>query len=240
MPRSLAPRIAACCAAPMLLLLPASHARAQAPGAARPLIARALRVEDFYSIRTPGAPTLSPDGRWVAFTVTSRVEATNAEPSEVWLVPSDASRPAERVSPEGERATSPRWTDEGRLRFTGERKAWQLHPDSRVLEQEAARAATRGANGEVTLPAHNGNALLDGAVDYEQVIAGTEPDLADVQPSPDDLYIVYTGGTTGMPKGVLWRQNDIFMGACGGRNVYTGEAVTTLAEIAERAGEKII
>ncbi|GAB04797.1 AMP-binding protein [Gordonia amarae] len=82
----------------------------------------------------------------------------------------------------------------------------------------------------------SGNALLDGAVDYEQVIAGTEPDLADVQPSPDDLYIVYTGGTTGMPKGVLWRQNDIFMGACGGRNVYTGEAVTTLAEIAERAG----
>lgn len=124
--------------------------------AARPAIARALRIDDFYAMRSVGAPTLSPDGRWVAFTVTSRVEATNAEPSEVWLVPSDASRPAERVSPEGERATSPRWTDEGRLRFTGERKAWQLHPDSRLLEQEAARAATRGANGEVTLPAPNG------------------------------------------------------------------------------------
>ena len=35
--------------------------------------------------------------------------------------------------------------------------------------------------------------------------------------SPDDLYILYTGGTTGMPKGVLWRQNDIFIGAMGGR-----------------------
>lgn len=31
--------------------------------------------------------------------------------------------------------------------------------------------------------------------------------------SPDDLYILYTGGTTGMPKGVLWRQEDIFLGA---------------------------
>ncbi len=41
--------------------------------------------------------------------------------------------------------------------------------------------------------------------------------------SPDDLYILYTGGTTGMPKGVLWRQADIFVGAMGGRNLATGE-----------------
>ena len=37
--------------------------------------------------------------------------------------------------------------------------------------------------------------------------------------SPDDLYILYTGGTTGMPKGVLWRQADIFVGAMGGRSL---------------------
>jgi fatty-acyl-CoA synthase len=35
--------------------------------------------------------------------------------------------------------------------------------------------------------------------------------------SGDDLYILYTGGTTGMPKGVLWRQADIFFGALGGQ-----------------------
>jgi acyl-CoA synthetase (AMP-forming)/AMP-acid ligase II len=36
--------------------------------------------------------------------------------------------------------------------------------------------------------------------------------------SPDDHYILYTGGTTGMPKGVVWRHEDIFFGAMGGGN----------------------
>ena len=35
-------------------------------------------------------------------------------------------------------------------------------------------------------------------------------------PSPDDLYLVCTGGTTGSPKAVLWRQGDIFVAAMGG------------------------
>ena len=60
----------------------------------------------------------------------------------------------------------------------------------------------------------SGNALLDGAVDYEGALAGASPQRPEVQVmggdwSPDDLYILYTGGTTGMPKGVLWRQADI-------------------------------
>ena len=37
--------------------------------------------------------------------------------------------------------------------------------------------------------------------------------------SADDLYILYTGGTTGMPKGVMWRAEDIFFGAFGGGNL---------------------
>ncbi|MGI5217824.1 acyl-CoA synthetase [Nocardia sp. CA-290969] len=80
----------------------------------------------------------------------------------------------------------------------------------------------------------SGNELLDGAVDYETVLATTEPEPLPVEPSPDDLYVLYTGGTTGMPKGVLWRQHDIYMGACGGRDANSGTTVASYAEIAER------
>ena len=65
---------------------------------------RPLAIEDFYRLKTVAGPALSPDGGWVAFTVTTRVEATNGETGEVWLVPSDGSRAAARVSPEGANA----------------------------------------------------------------------------------------------------------------------------------------
>ncbi len=62
----------------------------------------------------------------------------------------------------------------------------------------------------------SGNALLPGAVDYEEALRQSSPERPQLQWSPDDLYILYTGGTTGFPKGVLWRQEDIFFGALGG------------------------
>jgi acyl-CoA synthetase (AMP-forming)/AMP-acid ligase II len=75
--------------------------------------------------------------------------------------------------------------------------------------------------------------LLPGARDYESALAAASAALPDVQPSEDDLYIIYTGGTTGMPKGVLWRQVDIFFAALGGR-VPGGEAVQSVDEIVAR------
>jgi 3-oxocholest-4-en-26-oate---CoA ligase len=79
----------------------------------------------------------------------------------------------------------------------------------------------------------SGNALLDGAVDYESIIESSSPTSL-VAHSPDDLYVLYTGGTTGMPKGVLWRQHDIFMTSFGGRNIMTGETVGSTDEIVAR------
>ncbi len=83
----------------------------------------------------------------------------------------------------------------------------------------------------------SGNDLVHGAVDYESIVKSGTPVLPPNEPSPDDLYVLYTGGTTGMPKGVLWRQHDIFMTSFGGRNMYTGEVTGSYEDIAKRVSE---
>jgi acyl-CoA synthetase (AMP-forming)/AMP-acid ligase II len=75
----------------------------------------------------------------------------------------------------------------------------------------------------------SGNALLPGAVDYEEALSKEPPEPPQAL-SPDDLYILYTGGTTGMPKGVLWRQEDIFLAA-----LSSGGTPKTIEGLQERA-----
>ena len=81
----------------------------------------------------------------------------------------------------------------------------------------------------------SGSALLDGAVDYETILATPEPAGGMPTPSGDDLYVLYTGGTTGMPKGVLWRQHDIFLSSMGGRPWGADEFTASYAELADKA-----
>ncbi|HEY7068921.1 MAG TPA: AMP-binding protein [Acidimicrobiales bacterium] len=67
----------------------------------------------------------------------------------------------------------------------------------------------------------SGAPLLPGAMRYEEALAAATP----VPPSglsSDDRYIVYTGGTTGMPKGTLWRQGDFLASALGVRGTQDG------------------
>src|SRR4051794_38177458 len=63
------------------------------------------------------------------------------------------------------------------------------------------------------LPLLGNTIVIDG--DYEDALAtaGADPDFG--ERSPDDRYILYTGGTTGLPKGVVWRQEDIYFAAIG-------------------------
>ncbi|OMC38409.1 acyl-CoA synthetase [Mycolicibacterium fortuitum] len=62
----------------------------------------------------------------------------------------------------------------------------------------------------------SGNALIPGALDYEDALAAANPYAPPTQPDPDDLYLLYTGGTTGMPKGVMWTQAEILESGLGG------------------------
>ena len=59
-----------------------------------------------------------------------------------------------------------------------------------------------------------------GDQDYETLLGSGRPDLSDPERSDNDVYLLCTGGTTGMPKGVMWPHKSLFMGALGGGGIY--------------------
>jgi fatty-acyl-CoA synthase len=134
-------------------------------------------------------------------------------------------------------------------RYVGEELRYLLgdaRPQALILHSSLAPIMaevlpTLDAAPEVLLQVEDesGHPLLPGAVWYEEALAGADPAGPPVEPHPDDLYILYTGGTTGMPKGVLWRQHDIFMAAMGGRKVGTWEIVTSYENLTERLGDSM-
>ncbi|TDC40286.1 acyl-CoA synthetase [Actinomadura sp. KC345] len=76
--------------------------------------------------------------------------------------------------------------------------------------------------------------VVPGSVEYEKALADAAPGGGFPERSNDDRYIMYTGGTTGYPKGVEWRCEDIFFGALGGGNVL-GDPIGSPEELAANA-----
>jgi acyl-CoA synthetase (AMP-forming)/AMP-acid ligase II len=73
-----------------------------------------------------------------------------------------------------------------------------------------------------------------GSLNYDEELANASPERDFAPRSADDLYLVYTGGTTGMPKGVMWRHEDVFFAALMGGNPY-GPPPERPEQVAENA-----
>jgi 3-oxocholest-4-en-26-oate---CoA ligase len=71
-------------------------------------------------------------------------------------------------------------------------------------------------------------------VDYEALIEHESEEQVPQLRSGDDQYILYTGGTTGMPKGVVWRMEDVLMTLGGGIDAVTGEKYPTPEALADK------
>jgi fatty-acyl-CoA synthase len=76
---------------------------------------------------------------------------------------------------------------------------------------------------------------LAGSTNFEEV-AGTLVETPLPAPSPDDLYLVCTGGTTGRPKAVLWRQGDIYVSGMAGTDETTEQSIVEAATSGAGAG----
>ncbi|MCX4767452.1 acyl-CoA synthetase [Streptomyces sp. NBC_01275] len=88
-------------------------------------------------------------------------------------------------------------------------------------------------DGQPLGPTGDGKPRGDGVTAFADAEAGGSPERGFPQRSGDDQFIIYTGGTTGMPKGVMWRQEDLFFSGLGG-GAPTGEPVSKPEELAER------
>ena len=76
--------------------------------------------------------------------------------------------------------------------------------------------------------------VIDKSLNFEDLIANEDESRLDVNRSGDDKYILYTGGTTGMPKGVVWRMEDVLMTLGGGIDAVTGEKYPTPEAFADK------
>ena len=80
----------------------------------------------------------------------------------------------------------------------------------------------------------SGVPLGEGTVRYEDAMAEGSPERDFAPRSGDDYYILYTGGTTGMPKGVVWRHEDVFYALGGGVDPTTNTRVQAPEEMVEK------
>jgi acyl-CoA synthetase (AMP-forming)/AMP-acid ligase II len=69
--------------------------------------------------------------------------------------------------------------------------------------------------------------------DYEAALAASSAERNFGPRQPDDLYILYTGGTTGMPKGVMWRNDDVILGAMNANR--QGRPIERVEQLGEEA-----
>jgi acyl-CoA synthetase (AMP-forming)/AMP-acid ligase II len=76
------------------------------------------------------------------------------------------------------------------------------------LGDRVAKIVDQAPNVKAWIQIDDGAPRQDFAIGYEELLAAQAP-MPRIERSGDDLYFLYTGGTTGMPKGVMWRNEDL-------------------------------
>ena len=139
---------------------------------------RGVTPEDYFSFQFAGDPHLSPDGKSVAFVVTTIDQKRNRRESAIWLVPADGSAPQRRLTASGTSSNSPRWS-----------------PDGKTLVFLSARTSEPSANGATDAPRPQIFLLPIGAGGEGVPLTKLKNGAQSFQWSPDGTRIVCVSAT---------------------------------------------
>ena len=135
---------------------------------------RALQLEDYYALKTVSSPRISPDGRWVAYTVSERIEQDNSSSVETWIARSDGSESPLRIQHDGQDVSEPTWVPEGLRIEDSAGAAWLIDPAD--VETRATRVPSQAPSG-VLSP----DGLWRAVVREVERPAPTAPELSDFE-----------------------------------------------------------
>ena len=157
------------------------------------MAARAPRPEDLYDLRVPTDTAISPDGRWVAFSVKSVAPGKDGYRSAIWLASADGSAPARQLTAGSKTDASPRWSADGRtLAFLSDRSG-VLQAAGAGAKPGKAEAPKEGATQVWLLPFADGGEARQ-LTDLPRNISG-------LAWSPDGRRLcVVSGATTTEPE----------------------------------------
>jgi dipeptidyl aminopeptidase/acylaminoacyl peptidase len=113
----------------------------------QPAVGRALTIEDYYRIQTVASPVISPDGKWVTFSISSRIEEDNSIRTEAWVVTTDGASKPWRVLHYGRDVTGARWTSGNRLEYLADRQQWTIDPSNPGGPPSMGAATARSSSG---------------------------------------------------------------------------------------------
>jgi acyl-CoA synthetase (AMP-forming)/AMP-acid ligase II len=130
---------------------------------------------------------------------------------------------------------------EGELRYLFDNSDMVALVHERQYSDRVANVLPDTRNVKTVLVIEDGSDVSDndfqryGGVEFYSAIAQGSPERDFGERSADDIYLLYTGGTTGFPKGVMWRHEDIYRVLFGGTDFATGEFVKDEYDLAKDA-----